>query len=89
MSPGTLIAGQVIAGQVIAGAAIQFVAEGTNPKKKKRKYGKSSKLGRGCYSSLKLNPNTGRMMNLFADQDWILCDKDCGWCGHCSDGVNL
>ena len=20
------------------------------------------------------------------DQDWALCDKDCGWCGHCADG---
>ncbi|KAF1846090.1 uncharacterized protein K460DRAFT_377383 [Cucurbitaria berberidis CBS 394.84] len=22
------------------------------------------------------------------DQDWGLCDKDCGWCGHCADGVD-
>jgi hypothetical protein len=22
------------------------------------------------------------------DQDWALCDKDCGWCGHCADGVD-
>lgn len=21
------------------------------------------------------------------DEDWSLCDKDCGWCGHCADGV--
>ena len=20
------------------------------------------------------------------NQDWALCDKDCGWCGHCADG---
>jgi hypothetical protein len=22
------------------------------------------------------------------EQDWILCDKDCGWCGHCGDNVD-
>ena len=22
------------------------------------------------------------------DQDWAFCDKDCGWCGHCGDGVD-
>ena len=21
------------------------------------------------------------------DQDWSLCDKDCGWCGHCCDNI--
>jgi hypothetical protein len=21
-------------------------------------------------------------------QNWALCDTDCGWCGHCADGVN-
>ncbi|KAL9098694.1 MAG: hypothetical protein Q9187_009615, partial [Circinaria calcarea] len=23
------------------------------------------------------------------DQNWGLCDKDCGWCGHCMDGVDF
>ena len=22
------------------------------------------------------------------DQNWALCDKDCGWCGHCADNVD-
>jgi len=22
------------------------------------------------------------------DQDWALCDEDCGWCGHCADGID-
>ncbi|KAH7349232.1 hypothetical protein BKA66DRAFT_431571 [Pyrenochaeta sp. MPI-SDFR-AT-0127] len=22
------------------------------------------------------------------DQDWALCDKACGWCGHCADSVD-
>jgi hypothetical protein len=21
------------------------------------------------------------------EQNWALCDKDCGWCGHCGDGI--
>jgi hypothetical protein len=21
------------------------------------------------------------------DQDWALCDKECGWCGHCADSI--
>ncbi|KAF2131268.1 hypothetical protein P153DRAFT_364876 [Dothidotthia symphoricarpi CBS 119687] len=28
------------------------------------------------------------VMNMDQDQDWILCDGDCGWCGHCGDNVN-
>ncbi|OJD33049.1 uncharacterized protein BKCO1_3400032 [Diplodia corticola] len=23
------------------------------------------------------------------DLNWGLCDKDCGWCGHCMDGVDI
>lgn len=23
------------------------------------------------------------------DLDWTLCDKDCGWCGHCNKGVAM
>ncbi|KAH9879754.1 hypothetical protein J1614_001777 [Plenodomus biglobosus] len=23
-----------------------------------------------------------------SDQDWVVCDKDCGWCGHCGDDVD-
>ena len=22
------------------------------------------------------------------DQNWALCDTDCGWCGHCADGMD-
>lgn len=21
------------------------------------------------------------------EQDWSICDKDCGWCGYCGDGI--
>lgn len=23
------------------------------------------------------------------DEDYSICDKDCGWCGHCMDGVDI
>ncbi|KAF2269753.1 hypothetical protein CC78DRAFT_239172 [Lojkania enalia] len=22
-------------------------------------------------------------------EDWALCDKDCGWCGHCADNIDI
>ena len=28
-------------------------------------------------------------INSLDDQNWGLCDKDCGWCGHCMDGVDV
>jgi hypothetical protein len=34
----------------------------------------------------KVNTETGRIMDMIQDEDWALCDKDCGWCGHCADG---
>lgn len=74
--------------QVMAGANKSFIAEGTKPKKKTTRKGASLNLGQGSYSSSKVNPNTGQMMNLLEDQDWALCDKDCGWCGHCADGAS-
>lgn len=26
-------------------------------------------------------------MGLENNQNWALCDSDCGWCGHCADGI--
>ncbi|KAF2867880.1 hypothetical protein BDV95DRAFT_610319 [Massariosphaeria phaeospora] len=23
------------------------------------------------------------------DQYWAICDKDCGWCGHCADNLDI
>lgn len=70
----------------MAGAKISFIAEGSKSKKKKTRKGTSLKIGQGSHSSSKINPNTGRIMNLLEDQNWALCDKDCGWCGHCAEG---
>jgi uncharacterized Zn-finger protein len=36
----------------------------------------------------KLNPETGLMMDMEQPEDWALCDKDCGWCGHCAESYH-
>lgn len=50
-------------------------------------------VGRGMRTATaigwKLNHITGQMMNMQLDQNWGLCDKECGWCGHCADDVDL
>jgi hypothetical protein len=45
------------------------------------------KTGGDGGSSWKVNTNTRQMMDMLQDQDWALCDKDCGWCGHCGESV--
>ena len=85
--------------RIMAGDVIRFVAEGTQVKEKARNKNKKKNKNKnkstkanlpevgpwGYDSSFKVNPNTGRTMDMFADQDWALCDKDCGWCGHCNE----
>ena len=29
------------------------------------------------------------MMDTYAEDNWALCDKDCGWCGHCAERIVL
>jgi len=76
----SLVPEQVTAGEI-------DVAKGMKKKKKKTDKRNILMMGRGGDSTWNVNPNTGQMMNLLEDQDWALCDKDCGWCGHCTDGV--
>lgn len=73
--------------QIMAGAKKSFVAEGSKPKKKKARKRTSLKIDQGSHATSKVNQNTGQTMNLLEDQDWALCDKDCGWCGHCAEGA--
>ncbi|KAE8441679.1 hypothetical protein EG329_004552 [Mollisiaceae sp. DMI_Dod_QoI] len=56
-------------------------------KRKKRTGNSSTGTSNTVYGMWKLNPNTGRMMDMGEDQNSGLCDKDCGWCGHCGDGI--
>ncbi|RMY26242.1 hypothetical protein D0867_00177 [Hortaea werneckii] len=42
--------------------------------------------GKGNYHSV-LVQSDGAASGLAEEQNWALCDKDCGWCGHCGDGV--
>ncbi|KAI7085376.1 hypothetical protein KC356_g5917 [Hortaea werneckii] len=48
--------------------------------------GARSRKGKGNYQSIKPRCD-GPIAGMTAEQDWALCDKDCGWCGHCGDGV--
>jgi hypothetical protein len=64
--------------QIMAGANSSFVAEGSKPKKKKARKRTSLKIDQGSHATSKANQNTGQTMNLLEDQDWALCDKDCG-----------
>ena len=80
-------------GERLAWRPVTFVEAGTQSensrkKKKKEKRGKGrsgSKRGYGGggeYGYMELNP---LIMDMDQDQNWGLCDKDCGWCGHCAE----
>ncbi|KAM0263426.1 hypothetical protein ACHAQJ_001282 [Trichoderma viride] len=66
---------------------IPFVRAGTEAKNTKRARGSKSKTGstsgnRGIWSdSGTWYPDVG--------DNHALCDKDCGWCGHCAEGVDF
>lgn len=55
---------------------IVFVPEGSKKQRKSKAKQPSASLS-----------NTNQTCNMFDDQNWALCDKDCGWCGHCGDGI--
>jgi hypothetical protein len=64
-------------GHTATGSLVIFVPTGWSK-------GTSSR-GFGLAGRLQLNSNTRQLMDMQLDEDWSLCDKDCGWCGHCAD----
>lgn len=50
--------------------------------------GGSSSSGYG-YASGNFGYDYGYGYGFGDGNDWGLCDKDCGWCGHCMDGVDI
>ncbi|KAB2576701.1 hypothetical protein DBV05_g4761 [Lasiodiplodia theobromae] len=50
--------------------------------------GGSSSSGYG-YTSGNFGYGYGYGYGFGGGYDWGLCDKDCGWCGHCMDGVDI
>ena len=60
-------------------------AKGAKEKKGGAQAQRPPSLQRPLASQYKINPETGYMMDMMQDQDWSLCDKDCGWCGHCAE----
>lgn len=47
--------------------------------------GSGSGRGDACWGG---GPSFSRIA-LGYDEDYSVCDKDCGWCGHCMDGVDI
>ncbi|SCN68055.1 uncharacterized protein FFB20_02868 [Fusarium fujikuroi] len=73
---------------------IRFVKAGTSIKHIRRKWkgGKLTKNGSGTgpeMPQLRVNEYGKPYVSGLDDEDWSLCYKDCGWCGHCADGVDL
>ncbi|KAI7344992.1 hypothetical protein KC320_g8552 [Hortaea werneckii] len=56
---------------------VKFVREGEGEGVRRAKWNRHSLLSGSD------DPASG----LAEEQNWALCDKDCGWCGHCGDGV--
>ncbi|KAH8746549.1 hypothetical protein F5883DRAFT_254706 [Diaporthe sp. PMI_573] len=72
---------------------IQFVRAGEsigdNGRKQKGRI-RTKKTGSGTGSEmpqLRVTEYGKLYVSGLGDEDWSLCDKDCGWCGHCADGV--
>ncbi|SCV58489.1 uncharacterized protein FFB14_15679 [Fusarium fujikuroi] len=73
---------------------IKFVKAGTSIKDIRRKWKgrKLTKNGSGTgpeMPQLRVTEYGKPYVSGLDDEDWSLCDKDCGWCGHCADGVDL
>lgn len=91
--------GNASASRRIYSTPVAFVKEGSmpdkpKPKPKKKKSKKRATGTGGGPSSTsdpiwKVNPLTGNMMDMIENENYGLCDKDCGWCGHCMDGVDI
>lgn len=47
----------------------------------------SRKGRKGKAKGMSIPSSTGPQADWFEEQNWALCDKDCGWCGHCAEGV--
>ncbi|KAF2814487.1 uncharacterized protein BDZ99DRAFT_517074 [Mytilinidion resinicola] len=60
-------------------------------KKKKKDTGREVASGsRGVAASAAWYDRSPSSYDMFdEDQNWGLCDKDCGWCGHCMDGLDI
>jgi hypothetical protein len=57
---------------------IAFVPEGSRK-------GRSKRPSNSSYNNASF-PYVDRLYD-YDDQNYAICDKDCGWCGHCGDGI--
>ncbi|CZT43994.1 uncharacterized protein RSE6_04112 [Rhynchosporium secalis] len=98
----TTNSGNNVSRSLVADAGMQIFAESVKPKKSnhlkisknsnKSKTIKTVGTGLGPPNSstptMEIFENTDYTMDMYGGYDWGLCDKDCGWCGHCADGVD-
>ncbi|KIW70933.1 hypothetical protein PV04_03161 [Phialophora macrospora] len=78
---------------------INFVKEGHAPEPRKKNQNKKQKQkqnsapghnSRDAPPPSHHDPFFSSFSDLFLPNlDWTLCDKDCGWCGHCYEGFNM
>ena len=59
-----------------------------------KKSGSGTGSGAGSWTSsgmpqFKFNNYGKAYIPGLGNKNWGLCDKDCGWCGHCADGANF
>jgi hypothetical protein len=88
--PVTFIAGGVLT--TVTGQETRNNAGSKSKKKKSKKtrqsYGANS-TGKETRRSYRVwSDGTGRYHSDVGDNH-ALCDKDCGWCGHCMDNVDI
>lgn len=59
--------------------------KGTQAKKKNGNG--TRRINSGLEDGWVVDSYSGLVSGMSQNQDWALCDKDCGWCGHCGDGI--
>ncbi|KAF1731334.1 hypothetical protein CRV24_009414 [Beauveria bassiana] len=62
---------------------VSFVKEGQHIKAKRK-----DKMRRGGSPHFPVHSGSGRRYSDVGDNH-ALCDKDCGWCGHCADEAGI
>jgi hypothetical protein len=71
------------------------VKEGESRNRSKRKQKKTAATAEESVSGVDATGNHNSylddmwQLNNLDDLDWTLCDKDCGWCGHCYEDAGF
>jgi hypothetical protein len=66
-----------------------LVQGGTKTGKKTKKPSSDNGSNKGGGSGFSSENHEDAYVVYNEDQYWALCDKDCGWCGHCADSTGI